>query len=58
MTIHGPNGEVATLGSARPEGFLPVDINKARDFTFAPGLTAGEHALVEANRRPQGSDHH
>jgi hypothetical protein len=35
MTIHGPNGEVATLKSARPDGFLHEHIDKARDFEFS-----------------------
>ncbi len=44
MTIHGPNGEKATLRSARPEGFIRVDIEKAADFEFSShNLEAGEH---------------
>jgi hypothetical protein len=42
MTVTGPNGEVATLRSARPGGFITIDVDKARDFAFNQTLIPGE----------------
>jgi hypothetical protein len=42
MKITAPNGQTATLRSARPGGFEPNDVVKARTFALKSGLVAGQ----------------